>query len=337
VGLLAGGVLTQSINWHWIFIVNIPIGIVTGVLARRLIEKDRGIGLSRGADVLGAALITASLMLLVYTIVKPAAERGWGAGLTLGLGAAALALLVAFVVREATARTPLIPLGIFRSRNVSGANLIQALSVAGMFGMFFLGSLYMQRVLGYSPLAIGLAFLPGNLIMGTLSIRYSERLVMRFGPKTILVTGLLVIAAALLLFVRAPVNGSYLEHILPVMVLFGVGAGTAFPALMTIAMSDATHSDAGLTSGLVNTTAQVGAAVGLAALATLSATRTAHLRGAGDSAAAALNGGYHLAILIGAALVLAATAVAVVVLRPVRMDAMQHAPAEAETAYSEAA
>src|SRR5205807_3257755 len=168
VGLLAGGILTQAINWHWIFFVNIPIGIATAVLAVRLLEKDTGIGFGGGADVLGAVLITSALMLGVYTIVKPAAEHGWGSGRALLFGAVSLVLLVAFVAREATASNPLVPLRIFRSRNVSGANAIQALVVAGMFGMFFMGALYLQRVLGYDPLQIGLSFLPATIVIGTL-------------------------------------------------------------------------------------------------------------------------------------------------------------------------
>src|SRR3954453_14491604 len=183
IGLLAGGVLTDLINWHWIFFVNLPIGVATAVTAKRLLDRDQGIGFAEGADVGGAVLITGALMLGVYTIVKPAADYGWGAGRTLALGAVAVALLVAFVVREATARNPLMPLRIFRSRNVSGANAVQALSVAGMFGMFFLGSLYLERVLGYSPLQIGLAFLPATIVMGTLSFRYSEHLITRFGAR----------------------------------------------------------------------------------------------------------------------------------------------------------
>src|SRR5437868_3482777 len=194
IGLLAGGVITQSINWHWIFFVNIPIGIATGVLASRLLERDTGIGFGGGADVPGAVLITSSLMLGVYTIVKPAADYGWSSGRTLAFGAGALALLVAFVVREATARNPLIPLRIFRSRNVSGANAMQALLVAGMFGMFFMGALYLQRVLGYDALHIGLAFLPATLVMGVLSLRYSQRLIMRFGARNTLLPGMALIA-----------------------------------------------------------------------------------------------------------------------------------------------
>jgi EmrB/QacA subfamily drug resistance transporter len=315
IGLLAGGVLTEAINWHWIFFVNLPIGVATAVMATRLLDRDRGIGFGEGADVAGAVLITGSLMLGVYTIVKPAADYGWGAGRTLLLGAVAVALLVAFIVREATARNPLVPLRIFRSRNVSGANVVQALSVAGMFGMFFLGALYMQRVLGYAPLEIGLAFLPSTLVMGTVSLRYSEKLVTRFGAKATMIGGLVPIAAAQLLFSRVPVDGSYVVDILPVSALLGLGAGTAFPALMNLAMSGATPQDAGLASGLVNTTVQVGGALGLAVLATLSATRTDSLVESGHSTAAALTGGYHLAFLIGFVLVVAAIVVALAVLR----------------------
>jgi EmrB/QacA subfamily drug resistance transporter len=318
VGLIAGGVLTQIISWHWIFFINVPIGLLTALIALRLLEKDKGIGLGRGADVPGAVLVTGSLMLGVYTIVEPAAKLGWGAGWTLGLGAATFGLLVAFLVREATAKNPLIPLRIFRSRNVSGSNIIQALTVAGMFGMFFLGALYLQRVLGYDALQTGLAFLPTTIVMGTLSVRYSERLVMRFGARTTLLPGLVLIAAGLALFVRVPVEGNYWIDVLPSMILVGTGVGTAFPALAALAMSGATPSDAGLASGLVNTTVQVGAAVGLAVLATVSATRSEGLIGDGESTATALTNGYHLAFLIGAVLVVVAIAVAVTVLEPER-------------------
>ena len=217
VGLVAGGVLTEAINWHWIFFVNVPIGIATGVAARRLIARDEGLGLGRGADVPGAVIITSALMLGVYTIVKPAAEDGWGSTGALTLGAISLALLVVFVAWESRARTPLIPLRIFRSRSITGANAIQALSVAGMFGMFFLGSLYLQRVLGYSPLEIGLAFLPVTLVMGTLSVRYSERLVMRFGARNTVLPGMALIAAGLCLFTLSPVDGVFVRDVLPAM------------------------------------------------------------------------------------------------------------------------
>jgi EmrB/QacA subfamily drug resistance transporter len=333
VGLLAGGVLTQLINWHWIFFVNIPIGIVTAALAMRLLANDKGIGFGKGADVLGAVLITGALMLLVYTIVEPAAVDGWGAPRTLAFGAGALALLAAFVVREATAANPLVPLRIFRSRNVSGANAIQALFVAGMFGMFFMGALYLQKVLGYDALETGLAFLPSTIVMGTLSIRYSQPLVMRFGARATLLPGLALGVAGLALFTLSPVHGDYVTHVLPVMVLLGAGAGLAFPALMTLSMSGASPSDAGLASGLVNTTLQVGGALGLAVLATLSSSETARLRESGESVLSALNGGYHLAYLIGAGLILAAIAVAVTVLQGERKAAaVARAP---RPAYSE--
>ncbi|MFZ1154125.1 MAG: MFS transporter [Solirubrobacteraceae bacterium] len=341
VGLLAGGVLTQSINWHWIFFVNVPIGIATMVFARRLLEKDEGIGFAQGADIPGAALITSALMLGVYTIVKPAADYGWGAGRTLGLGALSLVLLAAFVAREASARHPLIPLRIFRSRNVTGANLIQVLSVAGMFGMFFLGALYLRRVLGYDALEIGLAFLPVTIAMGTMSIRFSEPLITRFGARATLPPGLGLIAAGLALFARTPVHADYLTGVLPSMVLLGTGAGICFPALMTVAMSGATPSDAGLASGLVNTTAQVGGALGLAVLATLSASRSDKLIAHGQSAATALTSGYHLAFWIATALVLAGIAVALTVLRPEVATAEQSNAeqngVEQQPAYSEAA
>jgi EmrB/QacA subfamily drug resistance transporter len=316
VGLLAGGVLTQTINWHWIFFVNIPIAIATGLLAMRFLDKDAGIGFGEGADIPGAVLITTSLMLGVYTIVKPAADYGWGAGRTLGLGAVSLALLLAFIAREATARTPLIPLRIFRSRNVTGANVVQVLTVAGMFGMFFLGSLYLQRIQGYDALQIGLAFLPVTIVMGTLSARFSEPLIMRFGARTLLFPGLALVTAGLVYFTQAPVDGSYVVHVLPVMILLGTGIGVCFPALMTIAMSGATQNDAGLASGLVNTSAQVGGALGLAVLATLSSTRTDNLLADGHSHASALTSGYHLAFWIAAGLVVAAIAIALTVLQP---------------------
>jgi EmrB/QacA subfamily drug resistance transporter len=336
IGLLAGGVLTQSINWHWIFFVNVPIAIVTAVLAMRLLDRDKGIGFGDGADVAGAVLITSSLMLGVYTIVKPAADYGWASGRTLVFGAVSLALLVLFLVREATARNPLIPLRIFRSRNVSGANVIQALLVAGMFGMFFMGALYLEQVLGYDPLQIGLAFLPATIVMGILSLRYSERLIMRFGARTTLLPGMVLVAAGLALFTQAPVDGSYVRNVLPVMLLLGFGVGASFPALMTLAMSGATNEDAGLASGLVNTTAQVGGALGLAVLATLSATRSDNLIDGGQATASALTSGYHLAFLIGAGLVLAALVVALTVLQPEGRATTEAKRVGTDPAYSEA-
>jgi EmrB/QacA subfamily drug resistance transporter len=339
IGLLAGGGLTQAINWHWIFFVNVPIGIATAVLALRLIASDKGTGLKEGADVAGAVLITGALMLLVYTIVK-ASDYGWGSAHTLGFGAGAFALLAAFVGREHTARQPLMPLRIFRSRLVSAANAVQALMVAGMFGMFFLGALYLQRVLGYDAIEVGLAFLPVAVLIAVLSLGVSARLNMRFGAHATLLPGLAFMAAGLLLFARAPVGANYVTEVLPVMVLLGIGAGISFPSLMTLAMSGATREDSGLASGLVNTSQQVGGALGLAVLATFSTTHTASLRADGHSFASSLTSGFHLAFVIGAALVVAALALATAVLRPAPAAVDTESESEfvaAEPSYEKAA
>ncbi len=342
IGLLAGGVITQAINWHWIFFVNLPIGVATALLAVRLVGRDVGIGLRRGADVPGAALVTGALMLGVYAIVKTQ-SYGWGSPHTLGLGGAAVALLAGFVAWEARSGNPLMPLRILRSRNVSGANLVQMLFVAGMFGMFFLGSLYMQRVLGYSALQIGLAFLPVALLIGAFSLGLSARLILRVGARATLIPGLAFGAAGLALFSQAPVGASYLADLLPSMVLVGVGAGLSFPALMTLAMSSAHPTDAGLASGLVNTTQQVGGALGLAVLATVSTTHTTSLLSKGTGLTSALTAGYHLAWVIGTGLLIAAIAAALTVLRPagVTAEAGQAQPEfeglATDPAYQEAA
>ena len=325
VGLLAGGVLTQSINWHWIFFVNLPIGVATALAARRLVADDPGIGIREGADVPGAILITSALMLGVYTIVDPAAKHGWGAPSTILLGAGSIALLAAFLMREARARSPLMPLRIFRSRPVVAANTIQILSVAGMFGMFFLGALYLRRVLGYDALQIGLAFLPVTIAMGTLSIRYSERILMAFGARRALLTGLTLVLAGLVVFALAPVHATYATQVAPSMLLLGLGAGVAFPTLMNVAMSGATPQDAGLASGLVNTTAQIGGALGLALLATLAASRSNGLKADGHSTASALTSGYHLAFWVAAALVGCALVVVLAAIEPARANAAEHA------------
>jgi len=309
IGLLAGGALTQALNWHWIFLVNLPIGIAAVVLGVRLLEPERGIGLARGADLAGALLITSALMLGIYTIVET--ERyGWVSAPTLGLGALALALLAAFVARQATARAPLVPLRVFRSRGVAGANLIGALMVPGMFGFFFLGTLYLQRVLGYGALGVGLAILPVTLVGGLLSLRVSARLNVRFGLRAVLLPSLVLMVLGLAWFVRAPVHGTYAADVLPAMLALGVGAGLGFPALMSLAMADATPSDSGLASGLISTTQMVSGALGLAVLVTLAASRTARLLAIGTPLPEALTGGYHLAFAISTALVAAALFIA---------------------------
>jgi len=343
IGLLAGGFLTQGIDWHWIFFVNVPIGIATGLLALRYVQRDEGIGLHAGADVAGGALVTSSLMLGVYTILETA-NYGWGSARTLGLGALALALLAAFVVRESRTANPLVPLHIFRSREIAGANAVQVLTVAGIFGMFFLGVLYLQRVLGYGPIETGLAFLPVSTLIGIMSLGFSARLSQRYGAVPVLLPGLALIVIGLVAFARAPVDGSYLGDLLPVMIPLGLGAGLFFPALTTLAVSGVAQDEAGLASGLINTSLQVGGSIGLAVLATLAATRSDELLANGDPTASALTGGYHYAFVVAAGLVVAAIVVALTVLRGGRLrPAEQEEPARrmdfdgAEPAYSEAA
>jgi len=325
-----GGALTEAINWHWIFLVNLPIGVATALFALRLVDGREGIGIGAGADLPGAGLLTGGLMLGVYTILE-VAEQGWGSAQTLGLGGVSIALLAAFVARQARIANPLMPLRIFRSRAVAGANLVQALLIVGMFGMFFLGALYLQGILGYDAFEVGLAFLPSTIVMGAMSFRFTAQLSTRYGQRATLVGAMAFIAAGLLLFARTPVDASYLVDILPAMILTGLGAGLGFPTLMMLAMSGATPSDSGLASGLVNTSAQVGGAVGLAVLATLATERTEGRLAAGEATASALNAGYHLAYLVGAALVLAALAVAVAALRP-RGPIMAASPACSEAA-----
>jgi MFS family permease len=341
IGLLAGGVLTETINWHWIFFINIPVGIVTAVLATRLVADNPGIGLKAGADLPGAALLTGGLMLGVYTILQ-VSEQGWGSTRTLGLGALSIALLAAFVVRQARIANPLMPLRLFHSRNVAGANIVIALLVVGMFGMFFLGALYLQRILGYDPLEVGLAFLPSTIVMGTISLKLSGPLAMRYGPKAMLLVSLVSIGIGVLLFSLTPVDATYATQVMPATIFISIGAGLGFPSLMGLAMSGATPSDSGLASGLINTSVQIGGAIGLAVLATLASERTDTLRASGHSVDAALNGGFHLAYLVGAALVGVAIVVTLTVLRsgsPATAAHQAESPADrrrAEPAYSDA-
>jgi EmrB/QacA subfamily drug resistance transporter len=338
IGLLLGGVLTDAISWHWIFLINLPIGIAVAYLAKRLVANPDGIGLSEGADFPGAFLLTSSLMLGVFTILQ-IDKWGWGDSRTLILSAISAVLLAAFIFRQARIANPLMPLRLFRSRNVSGANVLQALLVAGMFGMFFLGALYLGKVLKYTPLQVGLAFLPTTIVMGGLSLGFSEKLIMRFGPRTTLIPGVCLVVVALLLFARTPVEGNYLTDLLPPFLLIGIGVGTSFPAIMTLAMSGATPEDAGLASGLGNTSRQVAGSIGLAVLATLSTQRTNTLVADGEGHLQALNSGYHVAYLIGAGLAAIAVAIAVFVLRdpqPQEMPAQQETEREPEPAFSEA-
>ncbi len=299
IGLLAGGLITQAVSWHWIFFVNVPIGIVTAALSFRMLASDRGIGIEKGVDVIGAVLVTVALMLGVYTIVQ-SSDYGLGSIRTLGFGALAVGLLAAFVVRQALATTPILPLRIFASRKLTAANGVQALMSSAFLGFFFVASLDLQRVLGYGPMAIGLAFLPVAVVMGLFSVRFSALLINRFGPLTVLVAGQMVIVVALTMLGFGPASANYAIHLLVPLALLGLGGGLSFPSLTIIAMADAQPSDAGLASGLLNTTGQVGGALGLAVLATLAGARTLSLARDGVSTTAALAGGYHLAWLVGA-------------------------------------
>jgi EmrB/QacA subfamily drug resistance transporter len=317
LGLLAGGVLTQSLDWHWIFYVNLPIGAAAALLSLRLLPDDRpaGRGSPRGADAPGAALVTAALMLGVYAIVGTA-DHGWTSPHTAVSGAVSLALLAAFLWWQTRAPQPLMPLRLFRSRLVSGANAVLALMVAGGFGFQFMTTLYLQRVLGYDPLRIGLAIAPTGVVIGVMSLGLSARLGTRFGERAVLLPSLALFGGGFLLLARVPAaHASYPVDVLPALLLFGVSFGLAMPALMTLGMSDATPSDSGLVSGVFNTAQQIGGALGLAVLAALAAARTDHRLAAGHSQPAALTSGYHLAFLVAAGLLAAATAVAAVLLR----------------------
>ncbi|MFI7610579.1 MFS transporter [Nonomuraea terrae] len=313
IGQVLGGLLTDALSWPWIFFINVPIGAVTIALALRGLPGDRGIGLSGGADVAGAVLVTAGLMLGIYTVVQ-VEEHGWLSGRTLGLGAVSLVLLAAFVARQATAATPLMPLRILGSRNVAGANLAQMLTLSGMFAFQVLVALYMQRVLGYGALETGLAMLPAALLIGSISLFASARLSARFGARAVLMTGLALLVTAMLLLTRVTPDAGYVTHLLPPMVLIA-GGGLVLPALAALGMSGARESDAGLASGLFNTTQQVGMAIGVAVLSTMAASRTGELLAAGAGEPAALTGGYRLAFAIAAGLLTAAFAVALFVLR----------------------
>ena len=314
IGVLLGGILTDALSWHWIFLVNVPIGVAVVALSLRLLPTGRGPEGELRLDVAGAVTVTASLMLAVYAIVN-GNEVGWSTVRTLGLLGAAAALFVIFLVIEARVPSPLMPLGLFRLRNLAFSNVVGVLWAAAMFALFFLSALYLQLVLGYSPLEVGLAFLPGNLIMGVLSLGISARLVMRFGIRPPLSTGLGLAALGLLLFARAPVDGNFVVDVLPSMILLGIGAGIAFNPVLLAAMSDVDPSDAGLASGIVNTSFMMGGALGLAVLASVAASRTETLSAAGDDPLVALTGGYHAAFFLGAIFAAGAAAIGGLFLR----------------------
>jgi EmrB/QacA subfamily drug resistance transporter len=314
IGVLLGGILTSALNWHWIFLVNVPIGVAVLVLARMMLPGARVAPASRRLDVAGAVTVTTALMLAVYAIVN-GNEAGWASARTLGVLAVAGGLLASFLVIEATTSAPLMPLGLFRLRNVSTANVVGVLWAAAMFAWFFLSALYLQLVLGYSPLQVGLAFVPANLIMALFSLGLSAKLVLRYGIRAPLVTGLLLAATGLALFARAPVDGSFAVDVLPSMILLGVGAGMALNPVLLAAMSDVEQSEAGLASGVVNTSFMMGGALGLALLASLAASRSETLLASGSDQLSALTGGYHVAFLVGAVFAAAAAVLSAVLFR----------------------
>jgi EmrB/QacA subfamily drug resistance transporter len=330
IGVLLGGILTDSLDWHWIFLVNLPIGVAVFLLSLRLLPGGGGQAAEGRLDVAGAVTVTSSLMLAVYAIVN-GNQNGWTSGRTLGLLAAAVALLALFLLIESHVSSPLMPLRILRLRNVATANVIGVLWAASMFAWFFLSALYLQLVLAYSPLKVGLAFLPANIVMGALSVGVSAKLVMRFGIKRPLGTGLLIAAAGLALLARAPVDGNYVVDILPAMLLLGFGAGVAFNPVLLAAMSDVEPEEAGLASGLVNTAFMMGGALGLAVLASLAASRTDTLTADGHGRLEALVGGYHAAFVVGAIFAVAAAVIGVTLLRTREQPAaVYHGEAVAE-------
>jgi EmrB/QacA subfamily drug resistance transporter len=315
-GVLLGGILTDAFAWNWIFLVNLPIGITVYVLSLRLLPADRPEAGDGQLDIAGAITVTASLMVGNYAIVN-GNDNGWTSGETLGLLALAVVLLILFLVIESRVRSPLMPLGLFRLRNVSTANVVGILMAAAMFGWFFLAALYLQLVLGYSPLEVGLGFLPATLVWGACSIALSDRLVMRYGIKPPLIGGLLMFAVGLVLFARAPADANFVVDVLPGMIVMGIGGGITFNPLLLAAMGEVPPSDAGLASGLVNTAFMMGGAIGLAVLVSLADSRTQTLRETGDGPLVALTGGYHAAFLVGAAFALAGAIGTLLVMRPV--------------------
>jgi len=331
IGVLLGGVLTGLLSWHWIFLVNVPIGAAVLVASMRVLPASAGRAGRGRLDVPGAVLVTAAVLLAVYAITG-AGQAGWTSARTGGALAGAAVLLAAFAVAESRAPAPLVPLRLLRRRNLTVASLTGVLWSAAMFACFFLTTLYLQRVLGYRPLQTGLAFLPMNLIMSGLSAGASARLVARFGIKPPLVTGLLLAAAGLALLGHAPVGGDFLTDVLPGGVLLGTGAGTALTPLLLAATSDLPPSESGLASGIANTSFMLGGALGLAVLASLAATRTASLAAAGHGHLAALTGGYHTAFLAGAASAALGALASAVWLRPVTSRAEAAAAPIAEPA-----
>jgi len=327
IGQVIGGILTQAVSWHWIFFVNLPVGAAAALLAVRVLEPDEGLGLRAGADALGALLVTGGLMVGVYTIVETN-RFGWASAHTLGLASLTVVLLAGFVVRQATAAAPLLPLRMFRSRNVSVANLVQVLMVSALFGFQILITLYLQNVRGYGPAETGLALLPAAVMIAIVSLGLSARLAGRFGERDVLLAGLALLVVAIGLLTRLPADAGYVVDLLPTMLLAG-GFGLAISAITTLGMSGAGPGDAGVVSGLFNTAQQVGGALGVAVLSTFAAARAERLLAGGHDRAGALTGGFHLAFGIGTGLLITAFVLTAALLRRPETPAAEEAPVPA--------
>ena len=307
IGVLLGGLLTNALSWHWVFLVNVPIGLMVCVLCFTLLPALPAPAARGRLDVAGAVTVTGSLMLAIYAVVD-GNRAGWSSVQTLGLLVAAIVVLAAFVVIEGRSASPLMPLRLFRIRSVVAANAIGVLWAAAMFGWFFISALYMQLVLGYDAKQVGLAFLPSNVIMAIFSVGLSARLVRRFGLRGPLAFGLVCAGLGLACFARAPVDGVFRIDVLPGMTLLGIGAGMALNPLMLAAMADVDASESGIASGLVNTAFMMGGALGLAVLASLAAARTGASLASAASDRIALNAGYHVAFAVAAAFAIVAAA-----------------------------
>jgi EmrB/QacA subfamily drug resistance transporter len=319
IGLIAGGAITQLLNWHWIFFINVPIGIATIVFGRAWIAENPGPGVDRHIDVLGSVMITAAMVLGAYAIVT-AGSHGWGSAHTLGFGAAAVGLLAGFAALESRLSNPIMPLRVFAIRGLAATSVVRGLFICGMYATFFIGTLYMERVRGFGVLATGVAFLPQTVALALLSMGPVAWLVGRFGPRPPMIVGLVFGVAGLFLLTRLHAHSSYLPDLFIPFVLMGLGAGLAFMPLLTVAMAKVPRADAGLASGIVNTSLQMATAIGIAVLGTVSESRTRTLTGQGAGHIAALLGGYQLAFEVGTGCVVAAFVLAVVAVRTPRPE-----------------
>ncbi|HWD75686.1 MAG TPA: MFS transporter [Solirubrobacteraceae bacterium] len=315
LGLLAGGALTQALSWHWIFFVNLPIGAATIVLGQLLIPRDHGLGLDRGVDWLGSLLVTGSLMTAIYAIIQ-VTDHGWGSSQVLGFGALAVALMAAFLVLESRIENPIMPLRILRLRGLVGASVVRGFLVTGMYSTFFLGTLYLERILHYGALQTGLAFLPWTVTVGILSLGVTARLVRRFGPMRVLAGGMVTVMIGLGLLGTTGLHTSFFPTIFLAYFAIGLGIGSAFMPLLSIAMADIPAADAGLGSGITNVSQQVAGALGLAVLGTIATNHSLALEAQHHSLATSLVSGYHLAFAIGVTSVAVGLLTALAILRP---------------------